>query len=365
MSSLVQMEPCVVECTGVLVDRLTEFASSGKPFNLQHWMQYYAFDIIGLITVDKRFGFLDSGCDQNDFLASLHAYLAYAAHVGIYAELHSILSKVLALLPGPGIAHLASFAAQQISETKKRVTESASASEKSNESTDSFLQKLLKMSIQDPEKITQADIFTTCITNIGAGSDTTSISLTALLYNLLKHPETYQKLRDEISRAKSEGKLSFPVTFQESQRLPFLQACIKEALRIHPATGLPLVRVVPKGGITLCGKYFPEGEIVGVNAWVLHRNKSVFGDDADDYRPERWMESSEKTSEMDRNFFAFGAGARTCIGKNISLMEIGKLIPELITRFDFELTEPQAELETQNVWFVKQRNVMCRVKLMQ
>jgi cytochrome P450 len=108
--------------------------------------------------------------------------------------LHPILSKVLALLPGPGIAHLASFTAQQISETQKRVTESASASEKSNERTDSFLQKLLKMSIQDPEKITQADIFTACITNIGAGSDTTSISLTALLYNLLKHPETYQKV---------------------------------------------------------------------------------------------------------------------------------------------------------------------------
>jgi hypothetical protein len=45
------MEPCVAECTAALIDRLTEFAESGQSFNLQHWMQFYAFDVIGLITV--------------------------------------------------------------------------------------------------------------------------------------------------------------------------------------------------------------------------------------------------------------------------------------------------------------------------
>lgn len=59
----------------------------------------------------------------------------------------------------------------------------------------------------------------------------------------------------------------------------------------------------------------------------------------------------------------FGGGARTCIGKNISLMEIGKLIPQLIRRFDFELVEAVTDVKTQNVWFVKQLDIKCRVRL--
>lgn len=47
------------------------------------------------------------------------------------------------------------------------------------------------------------------------------------------------------------------LSFQEAQKLPYLQACIKEGLRMHPATGLPMVRVVPKGGSTIAGRYFP------------------------------------------------------------------------------------------------------------
>lgn len=58
----------------------------------------------------------------------------------------------------------------------------------------------------------------------------------------------------------------------------------------------------------------------------------------------------------------FGAGARTCIGKNISLMEIGKLVPDLIRRFHFELVDDDVPLECHNAWFVKQKNISCRVR---
>ncbi|KAJ5265325.1 hypothetical protein N7524_006343 [Penicillium chrysogenum] len=332
MTSLVQMESCVVECSALLIQKLIGFAESGRPLNLQQWMQYYAFDVIGLITVNKRFGFLDSGTDQNSLIAALHAYLIYAANVGVYAEWHPFLAKIVALLPSRGMGHLQAFTSHHIAEGQAN----SSAKASNLPSSDSFLEKLLKMHAQNPEKISLADIFTTCITN----------------------------LREEIKLADKQGKLSSPaITFQESQNLPYLQACIKEALRLHPATGLPLARVVPKGGATLSGRFFPEGEIVGVNAWVIHQNESVFGPDTASYRPERWLEDPARSSEMDRNFLAFGAGARTCIGKNISLMEIGKLVPELVRRFDFELVDSKAPLETQNVWFVKQTNVECRVRL--
>jgi cytochrome P450 len=74
---------------------------------------------------------------------------------------------------------------------------------------------------------------------------------------------------------------------------------------------------------------------VGCNAWVLHRRPEVFGGDVDVFRPERWIEASpEKLKEMKATMFQFGAGARTCIGKNVSLLEVYKLVPSFLRRFE-------------------------------
>lgn len=132
---------------------------------------------------------------------------------------------------------------------------------------------------------------------------------------------------------------------------------------MHPATGLPLMRVVPPGGATIASHYFPAGSVVGVNSWVAHRNRQIFGADADRFVPERWLESGERSGRMERYFMSFGAGSRTCIGKNISLLEIGKVVPELVKRFDFELCRPGREVRTENNWFVKQMDLEVRVRV--
>lgn len=115
------------------------------------------------------------------------------------------------------------------------------------------------------------------LSNIIAGSDTTAISLSAILYYLLKYPNTMIKLREEIQKHEEEGRCSNPViTFKESQDMPYLQAVMKEAMRLHGAVGLPLWRVVPEGGTEIAGKYFPAGTVVGLNPWVVsHPHSSV------------------------------------------------------------------------------------------
>lgn len=99
-----------------------------------------------------------------------------------------------------------------------------------------------------------------------------------------------------------------------------------------------------------------------MNTWVAHYNSTVFGPDASDFRPERWDPANtapEKLAEMERYFLPFGAGTRTCIGKNISILEMSKLVPQLVRRYNFELLSN--ELEYENNWFVKQRNVNVRI----
>lgn len=151
------------------------------------------------------------------------------------------------------------------------------------------------------------------------------------------------------------------MTFTEAQSLPYLQAVIKETLRIHPAVGMLLERQVPTAGMTADGMYLPEGTTVGVNPWVVARDANVYSN-PDEFRPERWLEAdTDHLKLMERNFLAFGAGSRTCTGKAISLVEISKVVPELLRRFDFELVDPEKEWKMHDYFFVWQSGVHCHV----
>ncbi|CAO2650872.1 Nn.00g091690.m01.CDS01 [Neocucurbitaria sp. VM-36] len=357
-STLIRLEDYVDECISLLIDRFSEIARKGEEIDLQFWMQCYAFDVIGYMTCGKRFGFLDAGKDEPGMFASLHSYLGYAASVGIMHEFHRILFPVFMMTGAGGLAHLMKFTQEQISESKVEAKRADGGPTKSD-----FLSRMVEMHNENPEKFTDADLFATCMTNIGAGSDTTSISLCAVLYSLMTHPDALAKLRREIQNFGDDANAERDqLSFQRTQKMPYLQACIKEAMRLHPATGLPLSRVVPKGGAVIAGRYFPAGAVVGVNTWVAHRNTAVFGADADQFRPERWLEESkERLSRMDDYYLPFGHGSRTCIGKNISLLEMNKLVPLLVDKFNMHPVHSKAPLHCQNVWFVKQTNLMCRL----
>ncbi|KAK7393863.1 hypothetical protein QQX98_013353 [Neonectria punicea] len=119
----------------------------------------------------------------------------------------------------------------------------------------------------------------------------------------MNHPEVTRKLRQEIDEHQSRATDSKHFSFRETQDMPYLQAVIKEALRLHPAVGLPLERVVPEGGATIAGRFFPSGAIVGVNCWEEHTNQTIFGPDPEVFRPERWFESDkQKLDAMNRHW---------------------------------------------------------------
>jgi cytochrome P450 len=122
-----------------------------------------------------------------------------------------------------------------------------------------FIGKFMAIQQENPAKMKDKDIRNSAFANIAAGSDTTSITLSGILYHLLKNPRTMEKLRRELDDAAIKGMISDPITFQEAQALPYLQAVIKEGLRFHPAVGFTMPRVVPKGGRDIMGWKFPAG----------------------------------------------------------------------------------------------------------
>lgn len=216
-----------------------------------------------------------------------------------------------------------------------------------------LLSMFLKAQRDRPEFMTDQRVLTMAVSMAFAGSETTAISLAAVFYYLLRNPQCYEKIMQELDEAVEEGRIADTptktVTWAESQKLPYLDACIKEAFRMHPAAGLPLERITPPQGIEIDGHFIPGGTIVGCNAWVIHKREEIFGGKVDSYIPERWLDASPaQLKEMNGTLFQFGAGARTCIGKNISLLEMYKLVPAFLRRFDISLDDPRKDWKLHN-----------------
>jgi cytochrome P450 len=234
-------------------------------------------------------------------MQALDHQMKYSTLIGLYAWLHPLVFDFMAKFKGSGAGgrlYIMNYVQKQLDKRKSEAGDMEKWAEKDETAPQDFLEKLLVANKKDPEKTTNYHVFMMGVSNIIAGSDTTAVSLSATLYYLLKYPEKLQKLRQEIRKYEEEGRCSRPnISFAESQDMPYLQAVMKEAMRLHPATGLPLWRVVPDGGAEICGQYFPAGTVVGLNTWTAHYNEDVFGPDARAFRPERWLDAEKEGGE--------------------------------------------------------------------
>lgn len=127
----------------------------------------------------------------------------------------------------------------------------------------------------------------------------------SFFWQVLSDKRVYERLNAELAKAVEDGTIppQGNLSWNESQNLPYFQACLKEAMRVRPAVGLNITRLVPPEGAELDGQRFPGGVSLAVNGWVLHRDKATFGEDAEVFRPERWLEDAEEARRMERYMF--------------------------------------------------------------
>jgi benzoate 4-monooxygenase len=176
------------------------------------------------------------------------------------------------------------------------------------------------------------------LTQLIAGSDTTSNTSCALLYHCLTHPAVVAKLTAELDAALPDDAVP---TFAAVKDLPYLDAVIKETMRIHSTSSLGLPRMIPPGpGITLCGHHFPQGTVLSVPAYTIHHSKEIWGPDADEFRPERWATVSERQKAA---FIPFSYGPRACVGRNVAEMELALIVSTAFRRYEFELRQEGME----------------------
>lgn len=166
-----------------------------------------------------------------------------------------------------------------------------------------------------------------------AGSDSTTTVLRSTLYLLVANPTAYNDLRREIDKTVG-GYWSGPpriIDYAQTQKMPYLQACIWEGLRMYPPLGDLKAKLAPPGGDTIKGIFFPEGTEVAINDESLCRNKAIFGDDADFYLPDRWMTENQERKVRYRQTVEtiFGTGRFQCLGRHIAMMELHKTLAEV------------------------------------
>ncbi|KAH6839614.1 cytochrome P450 [Chaetomium sp. MPI-CAGE-AT-0009] len=304
-----------------------EFA---QPFDFGEKAQYLAVDVINAVGLGASLGDLDTDNDQYRYIETTEAGLKLgriATALGLVPLLQSPwLARLLGSTAKDGLrfAWPLRNARARINERLKQGTETRS----------DMLASFVRHGLTAEELVNESML------QLIAGSDTTSTAIRCVVLYLLSHPRVYAALQAEVDAAVADGTAPpAPAVISEAgaRRLPYLQACIKEGMRVHAPAGSPFPKKVPDGGDTVVvdGKpvFLPGGTNVNVAMFALQLNKGIFGEDAEEFRPERWLleKDEKKLAIMNRTHdLIFGYGKYQCLGRPIALMEINKAIFEAI-----------------------------------
>lgn len=302
-----------------------------RTVDLSRVTSYFTLDVISKIAFGQPFGFLDKDDDPFGYIANLMQMLPAIIVFGVYTELTNIMKMPLikGALPKSsdprGLGRVMGFARDRVQERfgKKAVVR------------EDMLGSFIKRGL------TQDELESETLTQITAGSDSTAAALRITLHFISTSPPVLTRLLAEVRNAINSGKVSRPVIKDaEARQLPYLQACIKDGLRIYPpVTGL-MAKMVPEGGamIDVDGeeKFAPTGTQIGWNSWGMMHDKRIFGEDADVYRPERWLPKDGGSKELNRIVrmtetvsLCFGTGRFGCLGRGVATMELNKAVIEV------------------------------------
>ncbi|KAI0768260.1 cytochrome P450 [Trametes elegans] len=208
--------------------------------------------------------------------------------------------------------------------------------------------------IPDSQRLSDTDVLAQVPTFLVAGHETTSTATTWCLYALTQAPHVQRELRAELLTLHTDSP-----TMDELNALPYLDAVVRETLRVHapvPST----MRIAMKDDVIPVSRPFVDrygklqdsikiskGSPILIPILALNRSKELWGEDAHDFKPERWANPPERVSSVPgvwAHLLSFLGGPRACIGYRFSLVEMKALLFVLIRAFEFELAVPPEDI---------------------
>jgi cytochrome P450 len=293
MSTICSLEPQINHITQSVWSKFRNMADTGRLIDLQEWTIYYASDVVCQLGLGAPLGFVETGGDVNGILSSIHTYFYAAANLGyipgrtmwVDNPLMRALVRLFGSSDNAGSHGLNNWIVSQITCRLK----SDPDEKRSSDMLDHFL------SMKDPSGKTVGlpDVAVEGGNLLGAGGDTTAVGIAVVLKYLLSHPEDYKRLQQEVDNAYADhlsgGESGEHLSYDIASRLPFLSACIKEGTRLVPSILWQLPRECPKEGITIAGHFIPPKATLSMSPVAQNRCKEVFGEDANEWRPERFI----------------------------------------------------------------------------
>ena len=190
-----------------------------------------------------------------------------------------------------------------------------------------LLARLMQGKDAKGEPLGREELTAEALTQLIAGSDTTSNTSCAILYYCMRTPHVVPKLLKELESAGIQT--GTVPSYDQVKDLPYVAAVINETMRIHSTSSLGLPRLTPMASpenpdpkpVEILGYTFPPGTALSVPAYTIHHSKEIWGSDADEFVPERW-EEKRLTSRQKEAFIPFSYGPRACVGRNVAEMEL-------------------------------------------
>ena len=369
MSSIFPLEPHMDNVLNQLCQQLeTRFIDGqnvGKPANIGEWLLFYSWDAVGAVTFSQPIGYLANGHDFDKTLTNSEKAMDYFSVVGTMPFLDYVFDKnpVVRLGP-PGFGTITTISLRHLVDRYQ-----GNDKDYHDPSKPDFLDRFIEVKNANPDTVNDPQIISWLMINMIAGADTTAITIRSALYYSLRTPGVWTRLRSELAAA-GLTKDRCPIQYRDCRSVAYLDAIVREALRILPGVSLSLERYVPASGCHLPdGSFLPGGTIVGLNPYLLARNREVWGDDAESFRPERWFRGAGEGEEafqarlraMNDADLSFGGGRRICIGKNMGLIQVFKVVATLVTLYDMELVDPEKEWKVTNSWFPRQEGLEVKL----
>nr|QNS29945.1 cytochrome P450 [Nothapodytes nimmoniana] len=179
-----------------------------------------------------------------------------------------------------------------------------------------------------------------------AGRDTSSVALSWFFWLVMNHHHIEQKIINEISTVLAETRgqdrwkwIEEPLNFDEADRLVYLKAALAETLRLYPSVPEDFKYVI-SDDVLPDGTRVPRGSIVTYSIYSVGRMKTIWGEDSMEFKPERWLSSSEDRFEPPKDvykFVAFNGGPRTCLGKDLAYLQMKSVASAVLLRFRLSL----------------------------
>lgn len=350
----VGFEPKVDQILGEFIHLMdTKYISTAtdyRPVDFAQKMMFFALDVISEVGWSEALGFIRNDKDMHQHVELNNKMMPLLASFIAIPWMGSVLKTWPLSLLQPhegndvGFGRLMGFTRAAVS---KRFEPDAEEQ-----------RDMLQAHIRNG--VTKRELMDEMILEIVAGSDTTATAIRITLLCLLTNPSAFFKLRSEIDRAISDHRISSPITNAEAVCLPYLQAVIREGMRLYPVTNSTLDKIVPAGGVTLRGYFIPEGTLLATNTVYMLREKEMWGEDSDVFRPERWIEMERENEAKYKEWcgvldLLFGYGKYVCLGKSLALMELNKIYVELLRRYDLSVVSPHRPIVLQDcsLWVIQ------------